>query len=357
MKVIQVMPNFGLAGAEIMCENLTYSLRSLGVDVIVVSLYDWHSPITERLEKAGIDIRYFQKKKGMDVSMMRHLYKLFKSEKPDVIHTHRYAMQYAIPAAIMAGVKRRVHTVHSIAEKENRKFARKLNKLFYKFAGVTPVALSDVVQASIVKEYKLKEEKIPIVLNGINLSRCNPKREYSKDGNLKILHIGRFSEVKNHKGLLKAFQILHQKYPDTELHLIGEGELKDQIAALAAQYDIAQEVRFLGAKSNVYEYLHEADVFTLPSVYEGIPMTLIEAMGTGLPIVATAVGGVPDMLSDKETALLTAVDENEIAKAFIELYENEALRRKLGENARAASGRFSSDVMAKAYISVYKNKR
>jgi len=103
--------------------------------------------------------------------------------------------------------------------------------------------------------------------------------------------------------------------------------------------------------------LHEADVFTLPSVYEGIPMTLIEAMGTGLPIVATAVGGVPDMLSDKETALLTAVDENEIAKAFIELHENEALRRKLGENARAASGRFSSDVMAKAYISVYKNKR
>ena len=118
MKIVQIMPEFGLAGAETMCENLTYELIKLGHNVIVVSMYDYHSPITERLEKAGVDVRYLGKKPGLDFSMIGKIKKLLKKNKVDVIHTHRYCAQYAIPAAITAGVKLRVHTVHNIAEKE-----------------------------------------------------------------------------------------------------------------------------------------------------------------------------------------------------------------------------------------------
>ena len=118
MKIIQIMPEFSLAGAEIMCENLTYELHKLGYDVFIISMYNYHSEITERMEKNGIKIWYLDKMPGWDFSMIEKMEKIFIQEKPDVIHTHRYVMQYAIPAAILAKVKRRIHTVHSVAKAE-----------------------------------------------------------------------------------------------------------------------------------------------------------------------------------------------------------------------------------------------
>lgn len=354
MKIVQIMPEFGLAGAEIMCENLTYELIKLGHDVIVVSMYDYHSAITERLEEAGIDVRYLKKKLGVDFSMIKKIEKILKESKADVVHTHRNCAQYAVPAAIMAGIKCRVHTVHSIAEKENGKLARKLNRFFFIHRQAVPVALSDLVRDTIVKEYGIKKEDIPVIYNGINLSECHLKTDYSVDGNFKILHIGRFSEEKNHIGLLKAFNIFYDKHPDSELWLIGEGKNKTEIEQYVKENELVAAVKFLGQQSNVYGYLHDADIFTLPSLYEGIPMSLIEAMGTGLPIVATRVGGVPDMLDD-ESALLIPVDTEAIAEAFEKYYTNAELREKNGKAALSLAIKFSSETMAESYINAYKS--
>lgn len=354
MKIVQIMPEFGLAGAEIMCENLTYELIKLGHDVIVVSMYDYHSAITERLEEAGIDVRYLKKKLGVDFSMIKKIEKILKESKADVVHTHRNCAQYAVPAAIMAGIKCRVHTVHSIAEKENGKLARKLNRFFFIHRQAVPVALSDLVRDTIVKEYGIKKEDIPVIYNGINLSECHLKTDYSVDGNFKILHIGRFSEEKNHIGLLKAFNIFYDKHPDSELWLIGEGKNKTEIEQYVKEDELVAAVKFLGQQSNVYGYLHDADIFTLPSLYEGIPMSLIEAMGTGLPIVATRVGGVPDMLDD-ESALLIPVDTEAIAEAFEKYYTNAELREKNGKAALSLAIKFSSETMAESYINAYKS--
>lgn len=354
MKIIQIMPEFGLAGAEIMCENLTYELLKAGNTVIVVSMYDYRSAITERMENAGIDIRYLGKKSGLDFSMIGKMKKIFKEEKPDAIHTHRYVMQYAIPAAILSKVKSRVHTVHNVAEKENGKLARKLNKFYYKFCGVVPVALSDLIKETIVKEYKIDKSKIPVILNGIDLSKCEPKSDYSMGDTFKILHIGRFSEQKNHKRLIEAFYLFIQKHPDSELNLIGDGELITEIKYMVQELGIQDKVRFLGLQSKVYPYLNNADVFVLTSDYEGIPMTLIEAMGTGMPIVATAVGGVPDMLKNGEDAILTNLNTEEISKAFLTYAQDEKLRKLHGEKAKEHSVLFSSQSMAQSYMEVYK---
>ena len=355
MKIIQIMPEFGLAGAEIMCENLTYELIKLGHHVIVVSLYDYHSVITERLEKAGIDVRYLGKKPGLDFSMIKKIKKILKESKADVIHTHRYCAQYAVPAAIMAGVKQRVHTVHSIAKEENGRLARKLNNIFFKKNIVVPVALSANIQKTIIDEYTLDIEKVPIVFNGIDLNRCNVKQDYKSVGKFKIIHVGRFQDVKNHKGLIEAFKIFNQKYPNSELHLIGEGENKKQIEELVFAKKISNSVIFHGLQSNVHQFLSIMDVFVLPSVYEGIPMTLIEAMGTGMPIVATAVGGVPDML-DENSAQLVPVEVEKIAAAFEKYYLNQELRKYNGENALKAATRFSAETMAKKYIKIYQGE-
>ena len=354
MKVIQIMPMFGLAGAETMCENLTYELLKLGHDVTVVSMYDYNSAITERLESTNIDVRYLDKKLGLDISMIWKIKKVLKEIGADVVHTHLYCAQYAIPAAILAGVKCRVHTVHSVAQKENGRMARKLNKFFFKHCHLVPVALSELVRDSISSEYGLENEKIPVVYNGVNLSKCIQKEGYSITDNFKIVHVGRFAEPKNHEGLLEAFKLFHTKHPDSELWLIGDGEKREEIERYIGQNGLSESVKLLGLQSNVYPYLHEADIFTLPSKYEGIPMTLIEAMGTGLPIVATAVGGVPDML-DKESAILTDVDVDQIAAGFEAYYEDADLRRRHGEKAREQSVKFSSVDMAKKYSEIYRN--
>ena len=160
-------------------------------------------------------------------------------------------------------------------------------------------------------------------------------------------------EQKNHQGLVEAFSIFHQAYPNSKLQLIGDGENRKDIEDLVKQKGLSDVVSFLGLQDNVYAYLHDADIFTLPSLYEGIPMTLIEAMGTGLPIVATHVGGIPDMLTNGESALLAEVNSQLIANAFLQLAVDEEKRKTLGEKAKQQSVKFSAKIMAEEYLMVY----
>ena len=354
MKIIQIMSQFAFGGAEIMCENLIYALRDKEIEVIAISLYHLHTPITERLEKSGIEVRYLQKKKGLDFSMIKKLGRVFKEEKPDAVHSHVSASKYAMIASKKARIGCRVHTIHSIAEKDDGWVSRKINKLLFKFFGVIPVALSPIVKESVLKEYKLGNESVPIVYNGIDLSKCLPKQNYSIKNQLKILHIGRFVEVKNHKGLIRAFSIFHEKHENSVLQLIGDGELREEIQRLVIEMNLQDSVQFLGLQDNVYNYLNEADIFVLPSLYEGIPMTLIEAMGTGLPIVATNVGGIPNMLQNGKNAVLVENDVEKIVQGLAFFAESEENRRIFGENAKITSGKFSSKVMAEEYLKIYK---
>ena len=356
MNIVQIMPEFGFAGAEIMCEALTYELCLRGHRVTVISMYTYHSAITDRMESKGIDVRYLDKKPGWDGAMIRRIREVLRDVQADVVHTHRYCAQYAIPAAIRAKVPHRVHTLHSIAKKENGKLARRLNRIFFKRAGLIPVALSDLVRETVEEEYRLPKERIPVILNGIDLSKCEPKASYEKGDCFRILHVGRFAEVKNHMGLLAAFATFHQKHADSELWLIGDGETREAAENCAAELGIKAHVRFLGLRDDVHRQMSEADLFTLPSLYEGIPMTLIEAMGTGLPIVASEVGGIPDMLTDGENALLVEPKPEEICAAFERYYEDEKLRELHGTRAKARSVAFSAATMAEKYEELYNSK-
>ena len=353
MKIIQVVPHLGLGGAEIMCENLVYELKKFGHEVIVISLYNKDTAITKRFEIAGVDLRILDKKSGFDFRMYKKLKAILVQEKPDVIHTHLHTTQYVFPIAKKLKI-RMVHTVHSVAHMELPKLLRIFNKHFYRRKNATPVALSSNINKTIQNVYKLKEKEIPTIFNGINLSKCHIKEDYTQNGNFKIVHVGSFQEVKNHIGLIDAFEMFHKEFPKSELHIIGDGQRRALIEDLVREKELQSCITFYGFQSNVHEFLHKMDVFTLPSLYEGIPMSIIEAMGTGLPIVATNVGGIPDMLTNGESAILTTVDSREIANAFFQLANDEALRERLGRNALSRSQDFSSVEMAKKYIDIYK---
>jgi len=216
-----------------------------------------------------------------------------------------------------------------------------------------PVALSPEVRRTIVSFYGLKEEKVPMIYNGVDLGKCRSKQHYCLSEPVCLLHVGRFNAQKNHRGLLEAFARITGSRPDCCLKLIGEGELQKEMEDLAESLGIREKVSFLGTQSNVYPFLQEADVFLMPSLFEGMPMTIIEAMGTGLPIVASAVGGVPDMMEDRVSGMLVPCEPEAVSRAVLQLLEQDDFRKKLGTNALERSRLFGAEHMAQCYYQVY----
>ena len=351
MKIVQIIPKFALAGAERMAEALILELKRQGCQVIAVSMYDYHSVITDNLEANGVKVCYLGKKRGPDPSMITKLVRLFRQEKPDVVHTHLYICGYVIPAALIAKVKACVHTVHTVAEKERQ--PKKLQCFFYHRCGVTPVGLSPLVKESIERFYRLPGERVPMVYNGIDISNVVRKETYQTGEVFKFLHVGRFASPKNHANMIKAFDQLHRKYPRTSLTLIGAGELYEEVREQISTLGLQDAVHAPGLMDNVMEQYPLFDAFILPSVYEGMPITLIEAMATGMPIAASAVGGVPDMLCHESNGLLCSPKAESIVEVMERLYLDEALREKLGRQAQADSERFTSKYMADAYMDIY----
>lgn len=352
MKILQVIPYFCFGGAETMCENLTYALQKLGHRVVVASLFTQRTEIACRMEEAGVSIRYLDKKPGLDVSMVLKLTKLIREEKPDVVHTHLNVIQYAVTAARLAGGIPCVHTVHNVARVEAEGTAQAIfNRFYYRRGWSVPVALSPEVRQTVTEFYGLAD--VPVIFNGVNLHSCVPKTDYGLKDTVSLLHIGRFDEQKNHAGLLQAFAKLLKSHPNCRLTLLGDGQLRPAMEDCARELGIDDAVRFLGNQADVHPFLHDADIFLLPSRFEGMPMTIIEAMGTGLPIAAAKVGGVPDMLRDGESGLLTSWEPDDICSACERLIDSEALREKLGRNALADSSRFSAETMARRYCEEY----
>ena len=346
------MPEFGLAGAEVMAENLAYGLRAEGHDVLVISFYCIHTAITERLEKNGIRIEYLGKKKGIDLSIILKMRKIMKEFKSSIIHTHRYVLPYAFLASVGLKVKR-IHTVHNIAEKEVPKKQLMIQKVLFKKFGVVPVAITPITQKSIEKYYGLNQSDVPLVYNGIDLTQCIARKNARIELPVKILHVGRFALQKNHEMMVEAFSDVIKVYPECELDLVGDGDLIDCVKQRVEELGIEKKVHFVGLLDKVYEKMSESDIFILPSNYEGMPITLIEAMATGLPIVATAVGGIPDMIENRKSGILVAVSRNEISNGILTLIKDGTLRETISHGAMHKATKFSLERMTRAYINLY----
>ena len=341
----------GVGGAEMVCENLSRTLITLGHQVIIISLYADKTILTARLEREGNTIIYLDKRKGFDFNCILKLRKIIKKINPDVIHTHLYALKYAILANIGLNVPV-IHTVHNIAVKESTQVDRKINKIIYKFNRAVPVALSEEIKDTIILEYKLPESRVPIIYNGIDLGNCILKKDYDLHNPVKIIHVGRFYEQKNHKCLINAIKILSKEIA-VHLDLYGDGPLMEGMSEYSNSLGLNKAITFHGVSSDIFTHLSESDIFVLPSKWEGMPMSVIEAMGTGLPIVATCVGGIPDMIDDKKSGILISPTEDELKNAIIELVNNCELRESVGRGAQNKSVQFSAVNMAKKYLLLY----
>lgn len=355
MRIVQVIPVFGFGGAETMCANLSIELAKLGNTVKVISLYDEETPITDYLKNNNIDIVFLNKHKGLQLSIVKQLIDCFKDFKPDVVHTHLYAAKYAQLAAIALGVKAKIHTIHNVASHSDGKANQMVNRLLFSVFNVSPVALSSDVKKTVVDFYGLEPNKVPVVLNGVPVEKCKPVDCY-KEKAVNIIHVGRFSEQKNHKGLIRGFIEAHSIDSDLQLFLYGEGELQEEIKKAVEDANAEDCIHFCGTTDDIYSVMHTADMFVLPSLWEGIPMTMIEAMGTGLPIIASNVGGIPNMINNGEDGIIIDLKSDDIANEIISLANDKDLRIKLGTNALKHSADYSSGKMAENYLSIYEKK-
>lgn len=353
MKIIQIIPRFSMGGAEIMCENLTQALSEQGNQVIAVSLFDDRTPITSRLEQAGIYVVFLHKRPGFDFSLYQKLIRLFRDEKPDAVHSHLYVDKYVIPAAFFSGVPKVIHTLHSIAEKENTRSGKVLNHLFFRCHRVVPVALSDEIQKTVLDAYKLPSKKVPIIPNGVPLGRCIVKKDYKVHDSFALIHVGRMTAAKNHMNLLKGFQLFLEAGYNAQLTLIGDGECREAVSEEIQKLSLSESVHMVFQTDRVFPYLNQSDIFLLPSIYEGIPMSIIEAMGTGLPIIASAVGGIPDMLVNEHSGLLCEPTAESIYLCLKRFADDENLRASCGRTARLESAKFSAASMAEQYEEIY----
>ena len=350
MNILQVIPTFGMGGAETMCAGLCRQLRAMGHTVTAVSLSGDKTSLTRLLEESDVPVRYLNKSLGMDLGCVGRLKKVIVETNPQVIHTHLHALKYAALAFPKVPI---VHTVHNQADKEAVFLDQQIAKRLFQSRKAVPVALTKEIRQSIARLYRLEEAEIPLVTNGIDLSRCQAKSEYTLHYPIEIVHVGRFFPQKNHSCILSALALLKKRGISVRLHCCGDGPLLEETKERSKALGLENQIVFEGIVEDVYPKLSQADLFILPSSWEGMPMSIIEAMGSGLPVVASRVGGIPDMVADGESGLLIDPTPMALADAIERLVKDEALRQRLGTQAMETAQRFSLSAMAQGYFNLY----
>lgn len=323
-------------------------------EVAILSLYDKADTIYEKeLEKIGAKVFYLDKKPGLDVSIVMKTLKIFNLYKPEVIHTHRYVVRYTLIPSILKRIPVKIHTVHNIAEKELDKIGLKLQRIAYKYFGYKPVAIANSIKNSIESFYEM-ESNIPLINNGVDLEKY-PLSIKANDNNMtELIHIGRFSPQKNHEVLIDAFNLVIKERKNIRLTLVGDGELRGSIETKVKALGIDAHIRFLGIREDIPNLLATSDIFIMSSDWEGLPLTVLEAMSTGLPIISTNVGGVPDICKSGENGFLVDPKKpNLLYEAIIRIADNQKLRYDMGQKSHQLSKEYDIKTVQKKYEELY----
>jgi glycosyltransferase involved in cell wall biosynthesis len=343
--VFQILPSLVVGGAERLVVHLVERLSRERFSPVCICL---ESPLgthyEARVRALGAPLYFLGKGAGASGSVLRQLNALFRQYRPTVVHTHIIGLNYAYPLMLRYRTPARVHTVHSFAQREVGVRVGAWVRMLafrYRLGGVVPVAVADEVRASIQQLYGYPDP--PLIPNGV------PTDEYAPDPDRRaqwrqvhgiephatvLTHVGRFAPPKNHALLVEAFARVRTDAPLCLL-LVGGGELENAVREQVSALGLQERVRFLGVRADVADILRASDVFVLSSRVEGNPLSVMEAMAAGLPVVSTAVGGVPELVREGETGLLVpSEDAGALAQAMQALVDDPVRRQAMGAAAR-----------------------
>jgi glycosyltransferase involved in cell wall biosynthesis len=364
IRVMQVVTDFGGGGgAETVAANLLRTLDPGHFDARAISLrgpFGWEG-LEKTLAQDGVPVRYMGKNRGFDSSVVARVARTLEHFRPHVVHTHTYALRYALPYMMWRRTSAMVHTVHSLADKEVQWYGRWVHRLAFR-RGALPVAIAREVAGSIRRVYGIDE--FPLIPNGIPVDTfrspsIDRERWRNKEGfsptEILFVCVAWLRPEKNPALLLESFRRGPASDPRTHLLLVGVGALRSELERQIGASGLQERVHLLGRRTDVPEILNAADVFVLSSDYEGNPLSVMEAMAAGKPVVSTAVGGVPELVEDGCGLLVPPRDAQALSKAMSHMLENPSARRSMGEkSARRAVERFDLRVMTEAYEDLYK---
>lgn len=328
MKVIAMLiPDFSMGGAEKMVAQLSSKIDKTSFEVHIIVLRKKLNNSIEELIEDKVHVHYLNKNYGFNFNTLISCYKLLKRIKPNLIHTHIQSFVYCVPYLLLHNIKM-LHTVHNVPEKEAKGFRRFLLKTLIKLKKAIPVGISDTITDQIRNLYSTSN--VETVYNPVDESIFYPKLNVKDDKIIHFISIGRLVEQKNYKLLVETFQELLCEINFADLTVLGDGNLKDELLDLIEDKN-RNKIHFLGNKSNVADYLRKSDVFILTSIYEGLPMTILEAISVGLPIICTDVGGNKDIVTNNGI-LVDSNCKNDLILAMKKILDDN-LRSELANNS------------------------
>ena len=361
LTIAHVLGSFGMGGAERVALDLATAQKQLGLEVLVVSLDGGtEGPLGPMFRAAGIPVHTVAKRPGIDLSLPPRVARLLARARVTVVHTHNPSpLIYAAPAARAVGAAV-VHTKHgeghmgSRGEKLLRKLAAPLAQVF--------VAVSRETAAQARAQRDCPAARLTVVTNGIDVDRFAPDAETRRAvrDDLSIPQdawvvgtVGRVDHNKNQPALVRAAAPLLG--PGLHLVLIGDGPAMDELRSVVDGLDARAFVHVLGRRTDAGRLYRALDVFALPSLSEGLPLVIPEAMACALPVVSTAVGGIPAVVSDGETGLLVPPgDEEALRRALALLHVDRERARAMGQAGRArALAAYSVERMNREYLALY----
>jgi glycosyltransferase involved in cell wall biosynthesis len=359
MPVYQVVLRLGCGGLEKMVVHLSRTLDAAKYRVTVCCLED---PGELAAELAGSHVSVVSlRKRGFEPGAFLRLAHRLRREQVRIVHTHNPAAHlYGAVAARMAGVPVVVHTRHG--PRDDARHPPTLRARWLWNLTSVAAAVSQDTADSLLKCNPIDSDRVVSITNGIPVTpsrredRAAVRSEFGiPDRAPTVGIVARLAPEKAHHTLLTAFTHLRQTAPEAHLLIVGDGPLRNALEQQAADQGTAQAVHFAGFRTDVHRMLAAMDVFVLCSAFEGTSLTLLEAMGARVPIVATAVGGNPEVIGGPENGwLVPPQDPSALAAAIAAVLSDPEAAQVVAERAHARmKSRYGVETMTRQYEALY----
>ncbi|MBI5588803.1 MAG: glycosyltransferase [Deltaproteobacteria bacterium] len=352
------------AGAEVMVYNLCGRLKEApGLDIMALSMNE--GVLTGKLRESGVETHVIpESENGFPVIVLKAL-RLLKGKKIDIIHSHRFKENLlALSIAKYKGVKHLVTTVHGLPEpplnnkngKNSASVRTRLHFFMLKNFFSRVIAVSNEMKQILVHRNGFRDSIVDVIYNGIPMQLNIPSAVQSADNFFRIGTVGRMVPVKDFNLFLEAAAEIKKHTANCRFSILGDGPLKEKLLRKAKGLGIAEYCDFLPPRPDPLPYYRSLDLYLNTSIHEGIPLSILEAMACGVPVVAPRVGGIPEIISNGvDGVLVDGRKPADFIDACMGLMEDSGLRTRIRENAsKTIVKRFTDSTMAAAYLSAYR---
>ena len=363
--VVHLIYRLDIGGLETLLVDTINRMPAERYRHAIVCLTDY-TDFAERIARPDVELYALHKAPGLAPEVHVKLFKLLRRLRPAILHTYNLGTIEYQAVALLAGVPVRIHAEHGRDASDPQGLNRKHNLLRRLLANAIDryVPVSNDLARWLDTTVRLPNRKVETIINGVDTERFHAGAQvapaaagWRADGAFVIGAVGRLQDVKNHACLIDAFARLRARVPDQKLRLVlvGDGPLRARLEEQAAASGAGSDIVFAGAHADVAAVLGGFSLFALPSIAEGTPVTLLEAMASELPVVASRVGGIPEVVSDGvHGSLVPAGDPEALAQALAAYVRDPALAAAHGRAARERiEHQYSMAAMLAAYLGLY----